>query len=392
MRAVLWIIAIFALAAGLSLVAEHSTGTVLVSFSHYRIQLSLNLVICLLVLGFLAGYVVVRLVLRTMRVPKAIGRYRDQRRRVIAERKLHESLRAFMEGRYAQALKLAGDAYRRSDKAGIETLVAARAAHELQDHESYRDWIGRASQIEWLRTARLMTEAELALDGRRFDEASNRLVVLRERGERHIAAQRLALKAAEGAGKWDETARLARQLRKHKGLTDDAAAAIVRESHLECLRQRTGDGAALAEYWASISAREASDHVLLERSVPLLVAAGQGSIARRAVEDMLSVHWEPALARSYADCCVDAEDLSPGLAKAEAWLVDHPSDAGLLLTLGRLCMRMKLWGKAQSYLEASMSVAADSDTSLALARLAEQLDRPAEAQRYYRQAAEIATA
>ena len=392
MRAVLWIIAIFALAAGLSLVAEHSTGTVLVSFSQYRIQLSLNLVLCMLVLGFMLGYLLVRLVMRTMRVPKAIGRYRDKRRRTIAERKLHESLRAFMEGRYAQALKLAEDSYRRSDRAGIETLVAARAAHQLQDQESYREWIGRASQIEWLRTARLMTEAELALDGRRFDEASNRLVVLRERGERHIAAQRLALKAAEGAGKWDETARLARQLRKHKGLTEDAAAAIVRESHLENLRQRAGNGEALAEYWSSISAREATDHVLLERAVPLLIAAGQGSIARRAVEDMLSEHWEPALARGYADCCVDADDLSPGLAMAEGWLVEHPNDAGLLLTLGRLCMRMKLWGKAQSYLEASMSVAADSDTSLALARLAEQLDKPAEAQRYYRRAAEIAPA
>ncbi len=392
MRALFWLIGIFALASGLSLLAKLNTGYVQVFTSQYHAQLSLNLVICLLVLGFFAGYFLIRLIVRTLRVPSAVGRFRTERRRRGAQKKLHDSLRMFMEGRYAQALKLARDSNKKGEQAGIETLVAARAAHEIRDYETYREWLEKAGPVQALRTARLMTEAELALDGRRFDEAAKCLGTLRERGERHIAAQRLALRAAEGAGQWEETARLARQLRKHKGLSEDAAGAIVRRAHVECLRERAGDGSALAEYWASILPREAGDHVLLERAVPILVDAGQGSIARKAVEEMLSEHWEPVLARSYADCCVDSEDLSAGLAKAEGWLKDHPRDAGLLLSLGRLCMRMKLWGKAQSYLEASLSVQADRDTCLALARLSEALDRPAEAQRHYRRAAEIAAA
>ncbi|MCB1956847.1 MAG: heme biosynthesis protein HemY [Rhodocyclaceae bacterium] len=393
MRALLWLIGLFALAAVASLLATHNGGYVLIVSSPYRIQLSLNLMICILVLGFVAAYLLVRLIRRTLRLPGAVGRFRAHRRHEAAQRKLRESLRFFMEGRFAQALKHASESHRKDPGGdGIATLVAARAAHEIRDGERYREWIARAEKHDKLRSARLMTEAELAVDGRRFDEAAQRLDTLRERGERHIAAQRLALKAAQGARQWEETARLARQLRKHKGMSDDAALAIVRQAHVECLRERAGEGEQLATYWNSIPAREMSDHLLLERAVPILVAAGQGALVRKVVEDMLSEYWEPVLARCYADCCVEESALSQGLARAEGWLREHPQDAGLLLSLGRLCMRMKLWGKAQSYLEAALSVDADRDTHLALARLSEALERPSEAQKHYRRAAELAAA
>ena len=41
---------------------------------------------------------------------------------------------------------------------------------------------------------------------------------------------------------------------------------------------------------------------------------------------------------------------------AERWLPAHRDDAVLLRTLGRLCERAGLWGKAQSYYEASLAV------------------------------------
>ena len=49
---------------------------------------------------------------------------------------------------------------------------------------------------------------------------------------------------------------------------------------------------------------------------------------------------------------------------------------------------MELWGKAQSYLEASLSVDPQVGAHLALAHLFETLERRDEAQRHYRAAAE----
>jgi HemY protein len=52
----------------------------------------------------------------------------------------------------------------------------------------------------------------------------------------------------------------------------------------------------------------------------------------------------------------------------------------------------QLWGKAQSYLEASLNLAPTVETHLALAGLFERLDRADEAQAHYRAAAERSAA
>ena len=43
---------------------------------------------------------------------------------------------------------------------------------------------------------------------------------------------------------------------------------------------------------------------------------------------------------------------------AENWLVQHPQDPVLLLTLGRLCRHQQLWGKAEDYLQRALAAGA----------------------------------
>ncbi|MCW5619443.1 MAG: heme biosynthesis protein HemY, partial [Nitrosomonas sp.] len=60
---------------------------------------------------------------------------------------------------------------------------------------------------------------------------------------------------------------------------------------------------------------------------------------------------------------------------AEVWLKAQPNNAGLLLTLGKLCTHCELWGKAQNYLEASISVGPSTTAYFALAQLNEKLGK-----------------
>jgi uncharacterized protein HemY len=76
-----------------------------------------------------------------------------------------------------------------------------------------------------LEAARLMTEAEFAIEDRRFDDARVALQDFAAREGRHIAALRLSLRAEQGAGNWREVARLVRQLEKHQALTAGAGGA-----------------------------------------------------------------------------------------------------------------------------------------------------------------------
>ena len=88
----------------------------------------------------------------------------------------------------------------------------------------------------------------------------------------------------------------------------------------------------------------------------------------------------------------DAERMAEARARierAERWLVERNRDAQLLATLGRLCTQAELWGKARSFLEASVSFEESRAAHLELARLAERLGQADDAQQHYRRAAEI---
>ena len=103
------------------------------------------------------------------------------------------------------------------------------------------------------------------------------------------------------------------------------------------------------------------------------------------IEDFLDEQWDSSLVEAYGEC--EGGDVLARIAHAEKWLATHPRDAKLLLTLGRLCRRRQLWGKAQSYLEASLAVDASRAAHLELAGLLDSLDKPGEADRHYRVAA-----
>jgi HemY protein len=59
----------------------------------------------------------------------------------------------------------------------------------------------------------------------------------------------------------------------------------------------------------------------------------------------------------------------------------------LLLVLGRFCLQKQLWGKAQSYFEASLSLKPSRAAHIALAKLLDQLEQPALATKHFRAAA-----
>ncbi|WP_026295675.1 heme biosynthesis HemY N-terminal domain-containing protein [Aromatoleum toluclasticum] len=391
MRALIWLIGIFALAAGVAMLASINEGYVLVVVPPWRVQLSLNLLIVGLIVAFFSAYAVLRIVRRTMALPGRVVQYRERRRKEKAGRALRDALRALFEGRFAQSVKFAGAAFSDGDNRSMAALVAARSAHAMRDDTRYRIWLGKAAEQEdESRVARLMTEAELAIEGRRFEEAAERLENLRLAGHRHIAVLRLSLRVASALARWEEVLRTARQLHKHNAMSEEQMRSVVRRAHLERMRELDGDAEGLAACWKGIPADELVDRRMVERAVPYLAAAGQGALARRTIERLLDAEWDGGLARLYGYCCEgDAVDC---LARGEKWLRMHPKDAGLLFALGRLCLNAQLWGKAQSYLEASLNLAPSVETHLALAGLLERLERNDEAQAHYRAAAERSAA
>ena len=67
--------------------------------------------------------------------------------------------------------------------------------------------------------------------------------------------------------------------------------------------------------------------------------------------------WSEALIVGYGE--LGPAEAEPRLRHAESWIADQPNSPGLALTLGRLCIQCKLWGKACEYLERGLAIEAE---------------------------------
>jgi len=388
-RWLFWFIALFALAVAASLGARLNDGYVLLVFPPWRAEVSLNLFIAALVLLILICYGVIRGISATLSLPARAREFRQRRQREKAVVGLQDAVRLLFEGRYGQSLKKAAEAHAAGFNPGLAALLATRAAQRMRDRQRQRQWAERARQDDpRCEAASLMLEARMANELHDYETALSALTTLHNRHGRHLAALLLEMRARQGVGDWNEVIRLARLLEKRAALPGEAAHEIKLAAHLENVRSRSGDGASLQNYLRNVPAGE-SDARLALAVARELAALGVGDEAAEIIEAQLdgSGHWHDELIVLYGK--LESRETTVRIAKAEEWLPEHPRDAGLLLTLGRLCRRQRLWGKAQNYLEASLAVGRTPEAHLELAQMFDQLDKNEEANRHYRRSVEL---
>lgn len=386
MRWLIWILGLGALATGLGLLAGLNTGYVLIALPGQRIELSLNFALVLIVLGFVAAYLLLRLLITTIELPARVVRFRAVRRREAAHHALIEALREFFSGRYARAEKTAVRAVELGGPADIGVVVAAHAAHGLRAQERRDGYLDRlAADPAKPEVIRAISSAQMLLDDRRPEEALAALAVL---PVKHTAALRLELRARQRIGQWDLAPALIDQLEKRGVFSTDQADAERRHAWRQLIERQSGDGAGLADLWKRVP-----DRYRRETSVAAVAAAafhgqGQCAEAQAIIERSLETEWDSGLLNLYGEC--RTADVLRQIERAERWLREHREDGALLLALGRLCAQQQLWGKAQSYLEASIAVEPTYSAHLELAQLHDRLDRTEDARAHFRASLELA--
>lgn len=391
MRGLFWVLALFGLAVAVALGARYNEGYVLLVFPPYRFEITLNLFLLGLLLLFFGFYGVLRALAVTFGLPQRVRQYRLQRQREKSGLVFQDAVRLLFEGRFGQALKKAGEAHAAGMAPGLSALIAARAAQRMREAEKQQGWMARAMTDDpRTEAATLMLEAEMMNDARRFDEALAALARLQDKQGRHIAALRLELRARQGAGDSDGVLKLARQLVKRDALPVEVIREITTQAHLANIARLAADQSRLIPYLRAMPQEERGQRVVLA-AAQALTAQGADAEAQKLIEALLDDGrddlWQSELLALYGRLA--GGELTARIAKAEAWLIRQPDDAHLLIALGRMCLRQRLWGKAQSYLEASLAVAPTQAAHLELARLLDQLERTEEANKHYRASASL---
>ncbi|HZM46298.1 MAG TPA: heme biosynthesis protein HemY [Burkholderiales bacterium] len=388
MKALAWIIVLFAVAVGVTLFARYNTGYVLLVIPPWRIEFSLNVLLVALAVAFAGAYAVLRATSATMRLPRQVREYRLARRREQARTSLLEALREYFAGRYGRAEKAAAVAMESGEQPQLAAVLAARSAHELRAWERRDQYLERAGGTDpGADIMRVVTEAELLLEQHRHQEALERLKAL---PRKHTAALRLELKAQQQAHNWERMAALAGELEK-RGVFDATQAGQIRRYALaEDLKRKALDTQALEEAWRKVPQDERTNRRVAAAAAQCFISLGGCARAHGIIEAALAAEWDTELVGLYAEC--DGGDTVARIERAEGWLKQHPEDAALLLTLGKLCAQLELWGKAQSYLDASVAVEPTWSAHLSLARLHERLGNVEAARKSYRESLDLALA
>lgn len=381
MKYLVWVLGLFAAAVALA-IASHNAAYVLLVYPPYRIELSFTLFIILLLIGFGLGYVLVRIILAAVNMPADVREFRQRHSKTKSRELLDEVLSAYFEGRYGAAERAAARAIELGETSALHPIIAARSAHELREFEK-RDAYLSSSEGKSIgdSTMRLMATTKFMLDQRNPREALKALQKLSESGVKgHAGALSLELKAQQQAGNWDEVLRVLDQLEKRES-TDLASIEQMRQqAWLEKIRQQQ-DLAGLTACLKNMPGEYKQRSRIAATAAQALIQHDGYSLAKQLLTDSLNAQWDSELAILYGDC--GADDLVVQIEQAEKWLNLHSQDAGLLLALGKLCLQQKLWGKAQNYLDASISLNPSYAAYTALGRLTEKLGKSDAAFKYY---------
>lgn len=367
MKAGIYIILVLVAAAFAAVLLLTDPGAVTVDFRGYRIQTTVPLLLLLVGMLIVAIWAIRWLILAPKRLGEAAGRLRSGR----AGDKLMRGMIEVAEGNFARGEKLLGRAASTSDAPLFNYLQAARAAH-LQGKDDRRDeWLKIAyEESPGAANAVLLTQAELQLDARQYEQALATLRRLDDNSRNHGYALALLGKIYYRLEDWASLEEILPRVTKHARIDSQTLEKWTVRVHCEALKAAE-DGRTVVDTFNRIPKTLAKNERLLKDYFLALIRVGEHDQAEKELAAAIKKHWSPALIHAYG--LVESSNMSGQLKKAESWLGKHPEDPDLLLTAARLCLRNELWGKARSYLESVIAIRPTPEAYQVYGRLLNQL-------------------
>lgn len=354
------------------MVAHKDPGYMMLAIWGWTVESTVVAIMVVALVVFVLLYIIVRAVLNLLHMPGSVKQWRAYRKSDKAERFLQEGFTQLAAGNWSQAERLATKPVSNEKSSLVNYLTAARAAQGLKQLER-RDHYLNAAEHKFPKEplAVGLTRAELQIQQGEWQLAVNTL------GKMHISApknrQVLALlaKVYEHEGYWPRLLELTPSIRKFKAMEEGQINALEHKACMAVIAGTGEDKGALEKVWQNLPARFKQDVDVLDAYIKQLLKQGASDIAEPLIRNALTHQWHDDLARLYG--LIQSPDAKRQLDVAEGWLQLRKDNAIVLMTLGRLCLRNQLWGKARQYFEASASAGGPSEVYYELGLLLEAL-------------------
>jgi HemY protein len=326
------------------------------------------------VLVLAGAYALARGLERAFASRRRLAELRSERRRRRARDDTQRGVLELAAGQWKVAEDLLTRAAPDADSAAANFLVAARAADLLDATERRDEWLTRAQEeTPEARTAALITLAEMQMRRGQYEAALQSLDRLDASGDLNSRGLELTARLCQQLGLTDRLRVLLPRLRESGALPPAQIDELVALVRLEDVRRagERADAKAVEQAWSDLPRAVRRLPQSVATYARAAMACGDHPAAERSLRELLDHAPDTHSIRLYGDLVLE-NPLAP-LERAEGWLRQRPEDPELLASCARLCLRAELFGKARSYLEASLARRPNAENSLILADLLEQM-------------------
>jgi len=392
MRTLLSGLLLLALSVLLALAVKSDNGYILIGYKQWSIEGSLAFFVIVNLVVFVLLHLFIRLLSGLWSIPKQLHSWQDNRSHERARRELNQGLMQLSEGHWQSAEKFLVKHADRSDAPLLNYLAAARSAQQQGAHDRRDHYLQLAHEsVPTADVAVGLTQAELQLEHGQLEQALATLKHLRQIAPKHTHVLKLLKELYERMEEWNELNALLPELKKRRVVSEPE----LHDSELRVCRKllvsaaQSSDKDTLRNTWKEFPQ-------LVKRNQPMVMLYAN-FLKERDADDEVTQLLKQAIEHSWNDDLVElygrakATDAAGQLSQAEKWLQQQPKNATLLRALGRLCLRNRLWGKARSYLEASVGAQPNAAAFRELGVLLERMGESRLAMANFRAALELSS-
>ncbi len=377
---------------GAVLLVKDDPGFILIRYADFSVETSLAFGIVAMIAAMVVIHFGIKVLRSLWRLPDSMKQQSQSRRFDKSRKLLNQGLIDLAEGKFGRAETNLIKLVEFSESPLLHYLAAARAAQLQGKHDERDSYLKAAHEAKpEAEIAIGVTQAELQLAHQQTEQALATLTHLRMIAPRHDYILMLLARAYFELEDWGLLVELLPELRKKKLNSEKRLKLMESKAYRGMLDSiaLTGDGKALEKAWYRIPRSSQAEPALLLHYIGQM---NQFNIEIESAEPLivksLERLWDDRVIEVYGE--FNTGDANEQLKQAEIWLSDYSQNENLLLALGRICIRARLWGKAQGYLEASIGINPMPACCLALAELfGEHLHEKEKATKYYQMGLEL---
>jgi HemY protein len=331
-------------------------GYVIIGMGHWSLEKTLVDFTMQLVIGFFILYVLFRLLGWLYRIPGQLKRRGINIKFNRSQEALIAGLVDSAEGNFERAENVLIKHAPHSGAPLIHYLSAARAAQARGALDKRDEYLQQAANKAPDSSVAIgLTQAELHLSGKEFEQALTTLTQLHSIDPAHAGVLKLLHQTYQHLGDWEGIQNLIPSLHKNKVLMEAEVKLLEAEVFCELLKQTAeqGDVEKIQSLWAEVPKYIKNMHGVLTVYFTVMFNVGAGAKIEDELTKALSLNWDENLLRLFGD--IPSNDVEKQRKMAELWLQFHPESALLLTVLGKLSSKCKDVEKAKTYLTQSIT-------------------------------------